>query len=297
MKFTPTFKTLTAVACAFAGALGLQAQMTGHYPAGVEGIKAGSLPPPGLYFRDYNLFYHADKMDGLPAGTDFNVFAYVNAPRVIWMTEKKVLGATYGMDVLLPIAATDLKVGPNTFDSFTIGDICIEPLLLGWHGDRYDLGIGYAVWAPIGDYDLANPSQPGKGFWSHMFTVGGTYYVDAEKTWALSVLNRFEIHHRNDDLKITPGASSTLEWGISKTLKPGLDAGIVGYYATQIGDDTGPGVNYNPNTHAHVMAVGPEISGACSYLGVIISARYLREFGANARSEGGTGVLTITKRF
>ena len=30
-------------------------QITGHYVAGVEGIKASTLPPPGFYLRDYNI--------------------------------------------------------------------------------------------------------------------------------------------------------------------------------------------------------------------------------------------------
>ena len=38
----------------------LQAQATAHYPPGLEGLKAASLPPPGVYLRDYNLFYYAD---------------------------------------------------------------------------------------------------------------------------------------------------------------------------------------------------------------------------------------------
>ncbi|MGA3163812.1 MAG: hypothetical protein ABSD77_06420 [Verrucomicrobiota bacterium] len=60
-----------------------------HYPAGAEGIKGASLPPPGVYFRDYNFFYTADNFkDGPP---QFDIFAYLNAPRVIWMTDWKIL--------------------------------------------------------------------------------------------------------------------------------------------------------------------------------------------------------------
>ena len=39
----------------------LQAQPTAHYPAGLEGIKAATLPPPGVYLRDYNWFYYSDQ--------------------------------------------------------------------------------------------------------------------------------------------------------------------------------------------------------------------------------------------
>jgi hypothetical protein len=36
----------------------VNAQVGGHYPAGVEGIKGASLPPPGLYFGITMCFIH-----------------------------------------------------------------------------------------------------------------------------------------------------------------------------------------------------------------------------------------------
>jgi hypothetical protein len=118
----------------------LQAQpvpiVAAHYPAGAEGIKGASLPPPGLYFRDYNFFYHADRFkDGPP---DFKIDAYVNAPRLIWMTPVKILGADYGMDVIVPIGYLDYEYKPAPGETIKdtwvgLGDIQIEPLLLCWN--------------------------------------------------------------------------------------------------------------------------------------------------------------------
>jgi hypothetical protein len=54
-------------------------QAQAHYPAGVEGVKAATLPPPGWYLRDYNYLYWADDFPGGPS--DFDLFAYVQAPR------------------------------------------------------------------------------------------------------------------------------------------------------------------------------------------------------------------------
>ena len=60
----------------------LQAQPSAHYCPGVEGIQAASLPPPGFYVRDYNVFYTADRLNnasGQSAGpANFNVFNYVH---------------------------------------------------------------------------------------------------------------------------------------------------------------------------------------------------------------------------
>lgn len=279
-----------------AGAYGLHAQMTGHYPAGVEGIKCGSIPPPGVYLRDYNVFYGADRLEDAPPGTDFSVFSYVNAPRPIWITDLKVLGGYYGMDALIPIFSTDVDLNGADFDAFTVGDIFIEPITLSWHWDKFDLGVGYGFWAPVSDYDAANPAKPGKGFWSHMLTLGGTYFPDANKTWALSLLNRFEIHHKNTDAQVTPGESYTLEWGVSKTVWNNVDVGAVGYYAQQLSRDTGAGVTWG-DLQARVFAAGAEVASMCPKIGLMISLRYLHEFEAKGRPEGDMGVLTLTKPF
>src|SRR5512135_3445666 len=84
----------------------IQAQT--HYPAGVEGIKGSSLPPPGVYFRDYNYIYFSDQFtEGPPR---FDLFANVQAPRLIWITGEKLLGGYYGMDVIVPVAFQDLDM-------------------------------------------------------------------------------------------------------------------------------------------------------------------------------------------
>jgi hypothetical protein len=265
---------------------------TGHYPAGVEGIKAGSLPPPGLYFRDYNLFYFADKYPGGP--DDFKVFAYVNAPRLIWITDFTILGGNYGMDALLPLGYTNLEIGPFRDRHFSVGDVHIEPITLSWRKEKFDAAVGYAFWAPTGGFDAKHPARLGKGFWSHMFTGGGTWHLDPERTWALSALNRYEIHHKHRDFNITPGDNYTLEWGVSKSIRPTIDAGVVGYYQQQVTRDRGPGASSEKD---RVAAIGPEIAAVIPKVGLISSLRYLREFAAKDRPEGNTVTLTLTKRF
>ncbi|MCU0785897.1 MAG: transporter [Verrucomicrobia bacterium] len=272
----------------------VQAQpiVAGHYPAGAEGVKGASLPPPGVYFRDYNFFYFADNFKDL--GAPFDIFAYINAPRVIWMTDVKILGANYGMDVIVPFAYLDWKLG--TRDSyFGLGDIQIEPLLLSWHFKQFDLAGGYAVWAPTGDYSPNRPDFVSKGFWSHMLTLGGTWYPDEQKTWAISLLNRYEFCHEQEQTHTDPGQVYTIEWGFSKSLSKTVDVGLIGYYQQQVTEDTGP--NKFSDKLDRKVGVGPEISAVCPKLGLITSLRYAYEFAAVERPEGHLVTLTLTKRF
>jgi len=61
MKNTNYLKLL-AVALAALPTL-LLAQPSAHYVPGIEGIKGSSLPPPGVYLRDYNVVYTATQMN------------------------------------------------------------------------------------------------------------------------------------------------------------------------------------------------------------------------------------------
>jgi hypothetical protein len=301
---TLTQKTLLAASVlALAAGANAQQPTSGHYPAGAEGIKGASLPPPGFYLRDYNFVYWADRnKDNGPA--NFDLIAYINAPRLIWMTDYKILGANYGMDLIVPFYYSDVSfnAGGNKVKDNTFGllDIQFEPLLLAWHFKQFDVAAGYAFWAPSGETPkAASPSRLGKGFWSNMFTAGATWYPDAEKQYALSILNRYEIHTESRDVKITPGNTYTVDFGLSRTLCKNIDAGVSGYYQQQITDDSGPGLpaNYNRGLHDRVVGVGPEISTFCPKLGMFISARYAYEFAAEDRPEGQAVVVTVTKRF
>jgi hypothetical protein len=271
-----------------------------HYPPGIEGIKAASLPPPGIYVRDYNLFYAAEQLND-PAGNKAvgaNAFLYANVPRFIWITDWKFLGGSPGVDLLLPLQYTSLKLDGMNYNSstFGIGDFCIEPQL-SWHPKQWDLAAAYAIWMPTGDSPTkASPlpcTRAGHGFWTHMLTAGATWYIDPDKTWAVSALNRYEINSEQRDTHITPGQAYTLEWGVSKTLAKVVDLGAVGYYQQQVTPSTGAPASRRDR----VAAVGPEVSVAFPKIMFFASLRYNYEFMAENRLQGHAVSLTLTKRF
>jgi hypothetical protein len=275
--------------------LGRAQPFGGHYPAGAEGIKAGSLPPPGIYLRDYNFVYTANRFNGGPP--DFDITAYLNAIRPIWITDYKILGGYYGADILVPFGYFEWKAAGQRDSYFGIGDIHVEPITLSWHPGQFDLAVGYAFWTPNGDFDAKRPSLISSGFWSHMFTAGATWYPDQEKSWAVSTLHRYEVHMEHEDVKLTPGDTYTLELGVSKGMAKGVEVGLVGYYQQQVNNDSGPAVPYDASIHDRIVAVGPEVSLFCEKHKLFLSLRYLREFAAEQRPEGHKVSLTFTKIF
>jgi hypothetical protein len=209
----------------------VRGQILGDYGPGAEGIKGATLPPPGFYLRDYNFVYFSDRLndrEGNRVPIKFHVSAYANVVRPVWMTEAKIFGADYGFDLVVPFVYTNIHAGTIKDHTFKPGDLFFRPLLLGWHPEQFDFVAAYGVWAPTGDTSHARLANPGKGFWSHMPTLGVTWYPGRDKTWALALVNYYEFHTRNHDLNVTPGHSYTLEWGLSKTVAESLDAGLIG---------------------------------------------------------------------
>ena len=127
-----------------------------------------------------------------------------------------------------------------------------------------------------------------------MQTAGATWYIDTNKTWAVSALNRYEFNTEQRHTHISPGQAYTLEWGISKTLAKLYDVGAVGYYQQKVTTDRGLEAT---GTRDRVAAVGPEINVAFPSPMLFVSVRYLYEFMAESRGQGQAVTLTLTKRF
>jgi hypothetical protein len=274
----------------------------GHYVNGVEGIKAATLPPPGFYYRLYNVFYNADEYndeDGDGLDMDFEVSVYAMVNRFIWITNKKILGADFGADIIIPLVYTDIEIKgtPVDDDGFGLGDITVEPFDLSWHGPRYDASFALAVYIPTGEYDKNEPASPGRDMWTGMITLGGTYYFDVDKTWSASILSRYEIHSAKDETDVTLGNDFHFEWGLGKTLAKIWDVGLAGYCHWQVTDDSGSDVVWDKSVHDEVYAVGPEVSVFIPPSTLFVSLRSLWEFNAKDRSEGNVTTLTLTKIF
>ena len=278
---------------AFAGA---------HYSSGGEGLKVATLPPPGFYWRVYNTFYNADSMrnnngNEIESDFDLSVFAFTN--RFIWSSDIKILGANLIMDVIIPTIYTDIRMrnaGPASFGdtAFGVGDICIEPFLLAWHGDRYDAAVAAALFLPTGDFDKNQPASPGKGFWTVMLSGGGTLYFDEARTWHGSVLARYEIHTQQEGTRQTHGNDFSFEWGIGKSVTETVDVGISGYSHWQVTEDSGRNAdNYRESVHA----IGPEISIAVPEWSMGITLRSQFEFAARNKPQGNTTNLVLTYAF
>ena len=219
--------------------------------------------------------------------------------RALWVTEKNVLGGDWSLGLVVPVISTNFRL--EAFDvtdrESGIGDISFSPLTLSWHGKRWDAVAAYDLFVPNGEFDVREPASLGKNFYTHMLTLGGTYYFDDEKKWHVSALARYQIHTEKDDQDITPGDDFSFEWGVGRTFLQAIDVGIAGYCSWQVTDDHGTDVTWHPDDHDRVYSFGPGIAAFIPQIKTHFAFRHLWEFDAEDRPEGQVTVLTVTKMF
>jgi len=284
---------LTAVPAAYA--------VNGHYVPGVEGIRGGSVPPPGLYYRGYVVNYSGDNLidgggDAVPGSNTADISAF--ASRLIWITDKQLLGAQYGAEVIAMYTDVSLDftaLGVDD-DEKGWGDIFVAPLILTWREKEWDASVELGYWFDTGDFDPTKPASTGKGFGNTMISVGGTRHLNADQTWSLSAISRYEIKAKQDKTNVTPGDSWLVEWALSHRLPSGLELGLAGYNGWQLEKNSGvaPGA---PNPKIEKHAIGAEVGYFWPSFGLALNGAYYNEYGNKATTEGDLFRATLTKRF
>src|SRR5512138_1988350 len=157
---------VAAVALAGPAVLAGQALATegggGAYPNGAESFMAGALPPPGTYFVNYLTYYTASKFkdnNGNDLIPDFKLKVAADVLRFIYVTDYKILGANWAVHAFVPLAYQDVTMGGRSDDRFGLGDIIVDPIILGWHSKNFHVTTGLDIYIPVGTYNqdrLAN---------------------------------------------------------------------------------------------------------------------------------------------
>ena len=241
--------------------------------------------------------------ESLPGNNSIQASASVS--EIGYQTNKKFLGAFYGIEALLPVVHADVKTDLGVRGaSGTMGDFIFSPLLLQWTGSKlFGKPISHRFDAdfifPTGRYNRNSSVNIG----SHLVSVNPNYAFTLFLTPRLETSWRFHYlwNSRNNDpapvfraSSIQPGQAVHFNAAMSYQVNPRLRAGIAGYYLKQITD---PKVDGRAvfNAREQVGAIGP---------GLVVSTRpfdlYLHTFfemGAENRPQGLKVVVRIFKVF
>ena len=243
--------------------LQLKAQYIGDQFPGLAGLKAGSLPDPGLYIT-LPLYYGDTNISindphGNAVLKDFTpAIGVIALPSVAVVTRFKIFGATYGVSYTQWIINGILNVASTNYQRSTgygFGDIYVQPVILGWHTHAADFTLGYAFFAPTGS------GTSGQHMWVNEIDFGGTLYVGEAKKWNVSTMSYYDFNRKKNNADIKVGNILTLAGGIGRSfLKGAANAGVAYGAQWKITHDSGADIPaFLPITNGRFFTVGPEI--------------------------------------
>lgn len=270
----------------------------GHRVLGSVGLDAGSQPGEGVYAGDRFFYFSSDRLidrkgDPVPV-QGLEVGAYANVVGVSGTLRPEgwpYLSAAFAVPAAWLSTKSDLP--PTDIARFGLGDIFVQPLMVGWRLPRLDTVASYSFYAPTGQINRRGLGQPQ---WTQQFSAGGTVFFDDQRAFRVSALASYNLYHQKVGIDITRGDSVQIQGGLGGRLLQVLDVGVVGYALWQVGDDRGP--DLPPalrGAREQVFGVGPEIGLTIPVLRAKLTARYVWDLGAKARLEG--QVLAVSLSF
>jgi hypothetical protein len=242
------------------------AQLNTQHIKGGVGLKAGTQPPPHAYvIAPYLYFYNTDTVknrDGDQLPIDASITSTAFAGGVSFVTTKKILGGTYGFQMLFPVGinnrlqGTEIDANPGA----GLTDSAVVPISLGWHFKRADAIASYTIYLPTGRYTPGADDNTGFGMWGHEPGFGTTVYFDEKKQYHAAALVSFDFQSNKEDSETKVGNAMNIEGGVGGDfLKGGLTAGLAYYYSAKLTEDhieNFPGVLVQGKNK--VFAIGPE---------------------------------------
>jgi hypothetical protein len=276
------------------------AQQSGHYLQGITGLENGSTTPPGFYASFLPYVYDINSLKNADGATivkpDLTLVAYNNLFSMT--TDKKILGASYGATLIIPVVNTRLTADAfnKTLEQGGLSDIYLSPIVLGWTRGQANFVLNYGVYFPSGQFNPSSPVNPGLGFWEQQIQAGSTYSIDKKKLWNTSLLSTWEINQSKEGLDVKPGPMVTFEYSLGRRFFGyRMNAGVASYAYTKLSPDSGSGVT--PSAEGVLdrsFGAGPEWKYTEPKWHMAFDVRYEPQFGVEAKTSGNVFVFSVT---
>ena len=275
----------------------VQAQVRGVYPLGMSATSSGVTPESGVTYANALLYYERDRKTGSDGKTletgrnsvllDMNTF--------IWVSGKiAALGdARYSAVATAPLARNSLtsdEVGQIS-GATGLGDIYIQPLILGWQMPRADIRLTYGFLAPTGRFDADANDNVGSGYWTHTLSSGQTFYLTEDRATAISAFELYEHHETQEGTHTRPGDTLSLDYSVTRSflLQNGfrLQVGLAGYEQWQLSGKTGPQISPSQAAERYrVSALGLASTVVVPGWNLSFGVKLFKEFSTRSTFEG-----------
>jgi hypothetical protein len=284
----------------------------GFYLLGSKGSMAGFTPPPGTYVLDTKFYYSGDigltlLNDALLANVKAQ--AYYDAPSVLWVAPRKVLGGNVGFGVIVPVgwkdvrASAELNLPPPLgvtvnadirSDDTAFGDP-VGLAMIGWHAGNWHWNLSTLLNVPVGFWQRGNPTNIGFNRWAVDTSLGVTW-LDQKRGLEISGTGGVTFNFdENQATSYRSGDEFHFEFAILQSLSKQFAVGVTGYRYRQITGDGGSGARLG-SFEGRATGIGPIINYNFVWrqTPVSTSLRWIHEFDAENRTEGDAGILNIS---
>lgn len=255
------------------------------YPNGAEALTIAALPPPGTYVINYATYYDADRLNG-PHGQslvpDFRLHAAVDVARIINVTPIKILGANWAQQVFIPVGNVSVRAGGRSQSRFGLGDIIVDPIVLGWHAGNTHFAFGLDTFVPTGRYNAKNLANVGRNYWTFEPVLAVTHI--SPKGLEVSLKLMYDFNTRNNATGYLSGQEFHADFGGAYTIQK-LSLGFTGFIDRQTKDDRVDGVRVNADgNRGSAFGIGPLVRYAVGK--VPVTLQWQHETSAHNRPQG-----------
>lgn len=275
----------------------------------MSATNSGVTPEAGISYVNQFLFYSRGDARG-PSGEvlatgqnslmlDMNTFVWVSKGKI-----DSLGGPLFSMAASIPIANNSLtsEVEGGISGGGGLADSYYQPFIFGWRMKRADIRAIYGFLAPSGRFNVGASNNVGSGYWSHAFSSGQTFYLNANKTTAVSAFQMYEIHTTQHGTQIHPGDTLDLDYSLTHVLSLqrdlNLQVGLVGYEQLQLTDKTGPDITpAQSSAHYRVNALGFGSSVIFPARKASIGVKYFKEFEDRSTFQGYSLQITAGIKF
>jgi hypothetical protein len=272
----------------------------------MSATNSGVTPETGMSYINQFLFYSRDQAKGpngevLATGQN-SVMMDMNS--LVWVSKGKIKflsGPLFSLSATIPIAnnslTSDIKGGISGGGG--LADSYYQPFILGWHKERADIRAVYGFLAPSGRFNAGADNNVGSGYWTHAFSSGQTFYLNANRTTAVSAFQMYEIHTNQQGTQVHPGDTLNLDYSLTHVLSLqrdfNLQVGLVGYEQWQLTDKTGSNITpAQSSAHYRVNALGFGSSVILPARKASVGIKYFKEFEDRSTFQGYSLQITVS---
>jgi hypothetical protein len=168
------------------------------------------------------------------------------------------------MHVIAPVVDQSIDLGGRN-SRVGIGDITVDPLILGWHGEHWNAVAGLDVGLPTGHFDKNDPRVSiGANYFSFEPVFAVTYFLKGG--WETSAKLMYNTKTTNSRTDYHSGDEFHVDYAAGKHIGTWV-IGASGYVVKQMTDDTvagklvaeAPGF-WTAGRAGQALAVGPSVA-------------------------------------